>query len=192
MRPFDEIPFEETDYSDVALLVASVREWPSDDFARDLDARVARRFAPEAAPAAGRAGPAGGRGRIALDGRARCRARGRGGRRCRGGLERWLGWVVNGCPAAASRPDLGLGQAPRDGTAARRRPGPRPTRRRPHRAHVRKWGGERSERGQPERLRRSGVASSTASAPVAPGGKQIRSAQISLTTPERARQSGGQ
>ncbi len=40
MRPFDEEP----DYSDVALLVASVREWPSDDFARDLDARVARRF----------------------------------------------------------------------------------------------------------------------------------------------------
>ena len=63
MRPFDEIPFEESDYSDVALLVASVREWPSEDFARELDARVARRFAPEAAPAAGRAAR-GGRGRI--------------------------------------------------------------------------------------------------------------------------------
>ena len=47
MRPFDEIPFEESDYSDVALMVASVREWPADDFARDLDARVARRFAAE-------------------------------------------------------------------------------------------------------------------------------------------------
>jgi hypothetical protein len=52
MRPFDEIPFEESDYSDVALLLASVREWPADDFARDLDARVARRFVPEAGPAA--------------------------------------------------------------------------------------------------------------------------------------------
>ncbi|HEX3615089.1 MAG TPA: DUF4349 domain-containing protein [Solirubrobacteraceae bacterium] len=48
MRPFDEIPFEESDYSDVALLVASVREWPADDFAHGLDARVARRFGPEA------------------------------------------------------------------------------------------------------------------------------------------------
>jgi hypothetical protein len=56
MRPFDEIPFEESDYSDVALLVASVREWPADDFARDLDTRVARRFAPESgAPARGSA-----------------------------------------------------------------------------------------------------------------------------------------
>ncbi|MDE3133144.1 MAG: hypothetical protein KGL15_03665, partial [Acidobacteriota bacterium] len=49
MRPFDEIPFEESDYSDVALMVASVREWPADDFSRELDARVARRFAPEPA-----------------------------------------------------------------------------------------------------------------------------------------------
>ena len=52
MRPFDEIPFEESDYSDVALMVAGVREWPSDDFARELDERVARRFAPEGGPAA--------------------------------------------------------------------------------------------------------------------------------------------
>jgi Domain of unknown function (DUF4349) len=52
MRPFDEIPFEESDYSDVALMLAGVREWPADDFARELDARVARRFAPEAAPTA--------------------------------------------------------------------------------------------------------------------------------------------
>jgi hypothetical protein len=52
MRPFDEIPFEESDYSDVALMVAGVREWPSDDFARELDERVARRFALEAGPAA--------------------------------------------------------------------------------------------------------------------------------------------
>jgi hypothetical protein len=47
MRPFDEIPFEESDYSDVALMVASVREWPAEDFSRELDAQVARRFAAE-------------------------------------------------------------------------------------------------------------------------------------------------
>lgn len=52
MRPFDEVPFEESNYSDVALMLAGVREWPSDDFSRELDARVARRFAPEAAPTA--------------------------------------------------------------------------------------------------------------------------------------------
>jgi len=60
MRPYDEIPFEESDYSDVALLVASVREFPGDDFARDLDARVAQRFAAEAAPRANHIG----RGRL--------------------------------------------------------------------------------------------------------------------------------
>ena len=56
-------PVEEPDYGDIALLVASAREWPREDFARELDARVAQRFAPEAAPAAGRAAR-GGRGRI--------------------------------------------------------------------------------------------------------------------------------
>ncbi|HET9093754.1 MAG TPA: DUF4349 domain-containing protein [Solirubrobacteraceae bacterium] len=50
MRPFDEIPFPEGDYSDVALMLASVREWPSEELARELDARVARRFGPEATP----------------------------------------------------------------------------------------------------------------------------------------------
>jgi hypothetical protein len=52
MRPFDDIPLEESDYSDVALMLAGVREWPADDFARDLDARVARRFAEEPEPRA--------------------------------------------------------------------------------------------------------------------------------------------
>ena len=51
MRPFDDdTSFEsfepEPDYADVALLVASVREFPREEFARELDARVARRFAP--------------------------------------------------------------------------------------------------------------------------------------------------
>jgi hypothetical protein len=48
MRPFDddEMPVGSDEYSDVALMMAAVREWPSEEFARDLDARVARRFAP--------------------------------------------------------------------------------------------------------------------------------------------------
>jgi hypothetical protein len=57
MQPFDEMPFEQDDHSDVALLVAGSREFPSEEFARELDARVARRFAPRpgdsAAPADG-------------------------------------------------------------------------------------------------------------------------------------------
>jgi hypothetical protein len=56
MRPYDEIPFEESDYSDVALLVAGVREFPSEDFARELDARVAQRFASEPAADVQRSG----------------------------------------------------------------------------------------------------------------------------------------
>ena len=56
MRPSDEIPFEQGDYSDVALMLASVREWPAEEFARELDARVQRRFGRQggAAAAAGR------------------------------------------------------------------------------------------------------------------------------------------
>ncbi len=93
MRPFDEIPFEESDYSDVALLVAGVREWPNEDFARELDARVARRFAPEPAEAsaAGRGGRRrSGRGRIAagLGGAGFALVAG-SGRGRRGALERW-------------------------------------------------------------------------------------------------------
>ena len=52
MRPYDDLAGDEPDYGDVALLVAGAREWPSEDFTRALDARVARRFAPEPAPAA--------------------------------------------------------------------------------------------------------------------------------------------
>ncbi len=49
MHPFDDIAFDQDDHSDVALLVAGVREFPSEEFARELDARLARRFAPEPA-----------------------------------------------------------------------------------------------------------------------------------------------
>jgi hypothetical protein len=51
MRQFEDTPFGPDDYSDVALLVAAVREWPSDEFGRELDSRIARRFAPVASSA---------------------------------------------------------------------------------------------------------------------------------------------
>jgi hypothetical protein len=57
MRPFDDddMPVGSDEYSDVALMMAAVREWPSEEFARDLDARVARRFAPLPSAPAGQA-----------------------------------------------------------------------------------------------------------------------------------------
>jgi hypothetical protein len=54
MRQFEDTPLGPDDYSDVALLVAAVREWPGDDFGRELDARVARRFVPVASSPAAR------------------------------------------------------------------------------------------------------------------------------------------
>ena len=52
MRQFEDTPFGPDDYSDVALLVAAVREWPSEEFGRELDSRVARRFEPIASSSA--------------------------------------------------------------------------------------------------------------------------------------------
>src|SRR5579875_211240 len=49
MPPFEESPLAD-EHSDVALLVAAVREWPREEFARELDARVARAFAPPSRP----------------------------------------------------------------------------------------------------------------------------------------------
>jgi hypothetical protein len=54
MRQFEDTPLGPDDYSDVALLVAAVREWPSEEFGRELDARVARRFEPIASSSAGK------------------------------------------------------------------------------------------------------------------------------------------
>ncbi len=95
MQPFDEMPFEQDDHSDVALLVAGAREFPSEEFARELDARVARRFAPRPGDSAARA-----------DGRRRWRR-----------PARWTvapaALVVAGAVAAAVIvPDLGSGGAP--------------------------------------------------------------------------------
>lgn len=46
MPPYDDMPIDD-DYSDIALLIASVREFPSEEFTHELDARVERRFAAE-------------------------------------------------------------------------------------------------------------------------------------------------
>ncbi len=55
MRPFDDTPMEDEDYGDVALQIAAVREWPREEFTRELDARVQQRFAaPPARAASGR------------------------------------------------------------------------------------------------------------------------------------------
>ncbi len=180
MRPFDEIPLEESDYSDVALLLAGAREWPSDDFIRDLDARVGQRFAAQAVPrGAGRLGP--------------------------GRLPRWVagpavalvagvvaavvvlsgggsGGLVNGSGAGQT---VALG-TPRHGSSNRlpatdygNAVNTTATLGAPTNAQAGTSAGTR-QLAVPS-VQHSG--SSTASAPVAPGRKQIQSAQLSLTTP---------
>ena len=194
MRPFDEIPLEESDYSDVALLVASVREWPSEDFARELDARVAQRFAPEAAP--------------------------RAHRNDRVRLPRWAAGpavaLVAGAVAAVvvlSGGGSGVvinhdkGQPAQALTPAHRQPAPGPgaavnttaplekptvlTTGQPSAAsggagttsnYGAKQAGTVNTKAMNTKATFNGAAA-TSSAPVAPGGKQIQSAQISLTTP---------
>ena len=92
MQPFDEMPFDHDDHSDVALLLAGAREFPREAFARELDARIARRFAPRPGDSAARA-----------DGRRRWRR-----------PPRWTAApaaLVLGCAVAAAVivPDLGSG-----------------------------------------------------------------------------------
>jgi hypothetical protein len=190
MRPFDEIPFEESDYSDVALMVASVREWPSDDFVRELDARLARRFEPEPGAAGG------GRG-----------GRGRAGRVARGRLPRWAAGpavaLVAGAVAAVvvvsgggglKQAGLATHASQQAHVPAEEKPAVNGTGNAPtlgaktsgisHNAS--------SSAGTPTN---SGAAAQTTAtlspftqsangtaAPVAPGSKQIQSAQISLST----------
>lgn len=177
MPPFDETPFEQPDYSDVALMVASVREWPDDEFSRELDARVARRFAPEA-PAPERAarpsrlprwavGPAvalvagvvaavvvfsGGGGSVGLSGPAA------------GSPQREVPIVRHSSGASPSS-----GHGPAVNTTAT--------------FDASTSGAASAGTAQPEKLAAAPPSvSSTAAAPVAPGAKQIRSAQLDLTT----------
>jgi hypothetical protein len=181
MRPFDDIPLEESDYSDVALMLASVREWPADDFARDLDARVARHFAEEPAP------------------------RARAGRRSR--LPLWSAGpavaLVAGIVAAVvviSSATLGSNPGPtRNGPVSYN--AAQPSRRTPTTNELKptlqpvdksaSGGGavgasSNSSTNSPNAgAQRFSTASTdlTSQAPVAPGAKQIQSAQISLMTP---------
>ena len=180
MRPFDEIPFEESDYSDVALMLASVREWPADDFARDLDERVARRFAPE--PSAAGGGRGGATGRVA-----------------RGRLPRWAAGpavalvagvvaavvVLSGGGTPAPTPPLKSLQASQNAQ--------RLSDHGPPSVHSPKTLDSSNTYGAPSSANTtantpslasgSAAINATSTAPVAPGAKQIQSAQISLTTP---------
>ncbi len=164
MRPFDDMPLDSDDYADVALLVAGVREFPREEFARELDARVARRFAPEPV-------------RVAR-------------RTPRGRLTRWAAGsvvaVVAGAVAAVviisggSPTQHGVNGSTAIPPIAFRSPG---TEKLP--ATTATHGG--ATFGAPATSSASGVAqslsTSNAAVPAAPGAKQIQSAQISLSTP---------
>ena len=175
MRPYEDIPFEESDYSDVALMVAGVRQFPADEFARELDALVARRFAPE--------GPSARRG---------ARAR----------LPRWAAGpavaLVAGVVAAivmVSNGTIGGGTAPGNrgpiafngSTVSGVHDLSTPEKSPSHfgaAAPALPRGSSRAASTPAGSLATSGAAVNlTAQAPVAPGAKQIQSAQISLTTP---------
>ena len=182
MRPYDEIPFEESDYSDVALLVASVRQFPDENFARELDDRVARRFAPEAA------------GRRVVSGRR---------------LSPWtagpaVALVAGVIAAVVVVSGGGINQPPTHGSSngpvvVSHTPVPK-TGAMPPEAPVFPSVHSKAKAAAPESSTgASGSATQstqsyaenapqstlnlTSTAPVAPGAKQIQSAQISLTTP---------
>ncbi len=175
MRPFDDIPLEEGDYSDVALMVASVREWPADDFARELDASVARRFAPEPATAARRS--------------------------ARGRLPRWAAGPAVALVAGAVAVAVVISSG---GLNSGNNTGNPPVVFRPaHSGPVVNGAYQRHSPASAPRSSGSGAArfgtsnaagssgaqalatpsiNLTATAPVAPGARQIQSAQISLST----------
>lgn len=195
MRPYDDIAGQEPDYGDIALLVASAREWPREDFARELDARVAQRFAPEAAPAASRA------------------ARGRRGR-----ISRWAAGpavalvagavaavvvlsgggspgLVNGGFGARKASNFGAAQhgtqsldsgsvvnTTASGAVRSEKPAP-PTSTTGGASAV---GSAGTPSDSYSASSQAGAVNATSlSPPVAPGSKQIRSAQITLTTPNQ-------
>ena len=175
MRPSDETPFEENDYADVALMLASVRDWPAEEFTATLDARVRRRF--EAPRSAGGRGPAGmrrswarrlgvaaagvslaaGAAVVALTG---------------GGLGGGLGGVSQ--HRAPALP-LGLAQKAPSSTHGSYSPSARPP----------VLGTEGGAVNGPTTLSAASNAAQATNAVVVPGAKQIRSAQIDLTTPNQ-------
>src|SRR5579875_860678 len=185
MRPFDDMPLDERDYSDVALLVASVREWPREDFARDLDARVARRFEPPVPPTGGRvvrarlprwaAGPAVAlvagvvAAVVVLSGASEPAPKASSSNGLAGfsGLRQTEKPVVHGGSSRGSAttsfaPQAGAGSA---GTAT--------------------YAPSANQGLALTTNTATSAAPPSAGAPVAPGSKQIRSAQLSLTTPNQ-------
>lgn len=185
MRPFDEIP--DDDYSDVALLVAGAREWPSDEFARALDARVARRFA--TAPAMGAQRPrsrrltrwaagAGGAG-VALAAAALAAVMVLTG----GGPSRSLNGLATFAPSAQG---AGTRSAPMPAHADAK---PGDLKQAAANVGAPSLGtagpGTASPGTASSGAASLGAVNATAAAPVAPGARQIQSAQISLSTPNR-------
>ena len=185
MRPYDEIPFEESDYSDVALMVASVRQFPAEDFARELDAQVARRFETE---------------RVA--------------RRSRlGRLPRWAAGpavalvagvvaavvvvssgTLNGSPSQAPNGPIAFNTSTGAGAvhatkshasavppARRLQPSLGAASKTPSAGAATNGAAVQSTQSYTENV--PGTVDLTSTAPVAPGAKQIQSAQISLSTP---------
>ncbi len=166
MRPFDEVPFEQSDYSDVALMLAAAREWPAEEFVRELDARAARRFAPA---------PAAGGGHVAAT-RSRRRSR------LLGGLS--VGLALAGAAAVVAFAGGGLG-----GRARRRLPTPErylgaaaaaPA---PATTHALPAGPATPS--NHSSVNGTAALNAFTATPTVPGAKQIRSAQIDLTTPNQ-------
>ena len=177
MRPFDDMPIDPDadDYADVALLVASVREWPTEEFLRELDGRVARRFAPSPAPARRFLGRGSGRGR----------------------LPRWaagVGGAASALVAAGVVAAVVIGSGGGLGGSSTPKPqvygaiglANHATAKQPASGAVRQSAGSAAGQALTTPSVNSGAAglSATASAPtpVAPGARQIQSAQISLAT----------
>jgi hypothetical protein len=190
MRQFEDTPFGPDDYSDVALLVAAVREWPSEEFGRELDSRVARRFGPVASSADAKthrrlprwaAGPAalGAAGAVAavvvVSG---------GGLNSSPPVHGVINGASGGLAAGREEKPTALGKATVNGVATSGTPTASPIASPPT-----------TSDSTPSRaptaagsagalsLAPQSLSNATLSAPVAPGGKQIQSAQIGLTTP---------
>jgi hypothetical protein len=170
MRPSDEIPFEQSDHADVALMLASVRPWPAEEFAAELDARARKRFA---TPRAGAAGSAVSRRRR---------------------LAPRLGVAAMGLSLAAAAAVVALtggglagGSAPRS-PVVRGLPQPLPATGYGGSAPTAKTpvlgAGTTAAHGA-DTLNTTAGAAVLPGPPVVPGGRQIRSAQIDLTTANR-------
>lgn len=192
MRPFDDMPMGEEDYSDVALLVAGAREFPSEEFSRELDALVARRFAPVSTSTASRrfglgrlprwaAGPAG--ALVVAGAVAAVVINSNGG--LGGSTQPPLKRLQQASqPANSSGAGVAHGGAKRElpatlGTATTFSPGTT--------AGGAATGSTNSAgpaAGVPETAPNAAVDLSAA-APTIPGSKQIQSAQISLSTPNQ-------